>query len=164
VRPVNPVHSKLLLHTSGSFVLNYFAMKQSTLKKCIALLGLVTLLPACARTPENTATANGNSAQQANGNSGQPIAQGTPSDASPSVAPPAVQTIPPPAAPVQPQATVNGNPAKPALSPGERAPKLIAPAKRLEFCKQPQDKTMVRAIVIRNGGRADLKVESVTPS
>lgn len=139
-------------------------MKQSTLKKCIALLGLVTLLSACARSPENDATANGNSPQQANANSRQPNAQGTPSDASPTVAPPAVQEIPPPAAPLQPQATVNGNPAKPAPAPTERAPKLIAPAKRLEFGKQPQDKTMVRAIVIRNGGRADLKVESVTPS
>jgi len=139
-------------------------MKQLKLKKRIALLGLVTLLSACARSPENTATANGNSAQQANGNSQQPVAQGTPSDASPSVTPPTVQTIPPPAAPVQPQATVNGNPKKPAPAPNERAPKLIAPAKRLEFGKQPQDKTLVRAISIRNGGRADLKVESVTPS
>ncbi|HXU39857.1 MAG TPA: hypothetical protein VN937_26120 [Blastocatellia bacterium] len=145
-------------------MLNYFAMKQLKLKKRIALLGLVTLLSACARSPENTATANGNSAQQANGNSQQPVAQGTPSDASPSVTPPTVQTIPPPAAPVQPQATVNGNPKKPAPAPNERAPKLIAPAKRLEFGKQPQDKTLVRAISIRNGGRADLKVESVTPS
>ncbi len=139
-------------------------MEQSALKKCIALLGLVTLLSACARSPENAATSNGNSAQQANGNSRQPVAQGTPSDASPSVAPPAVQEIPPPPAPVQPRATVNGNPAKPAPAPNGRAPKLIAPAKRLEFGKQPQDKTLVRAIVIRNGGRADLKVESVTPS
>ena len=139
-------------------------MEQSTLTKCIALLGLVVLLSACARSPENTATSNGNSALQANGNSQQPVAQSTPADPSPSVGTPTVQAIPPPAAPVQPQATVNGNPAKPAPSPNERAPKLIAPAKRLEFGKQPQDKTMVRAIVIRNGGRADLKVESVTPS
>jgi hypothetical protein len=139
-------------------------MEQSALKKCIALLGLVTLLSACARSPENAATSNGNSAQQANNNAQQPVAQGTPADPSPSVAPPTVQTIPPPAAPVQPQATVNGNPPKPAPAAGERAPKLIAPAKRLEFGKQPQDKTLVRAIVIRNGGRADLKVESVTPS
>jgi hypothetical protein len=41
---------------------------------------------------------------------------------------------------------------------------LIAPSKRLEFGKQPQDKTLIRAIVIKNGGRANLNVESVTPS
>jgi hypothetical protein len=140
-------------------------MKQSTLKKCIALLGLVTLLSACAGSPENTATSNGNSAQQANSNSQQPIAQGTPSDASPSVAPPAVQAIPAPATPpVQPQATVNGNPAKPSPAANARAPKLIAPAKRLEFGKQPQDKTLIRAITIKNGGQAVLNIESVTPS
>lgn len=139
-------------------------MEQSTLKKCIALLGLVTLLSACARSPENTATSNGNSVQQADSNSQQPVAQGTPADPSPSVAPPTVQTIPPPAAPVQPHATVNGNPPKPTLAPGERAPKLIAPAKRVEFGKQPQDKTLIRAITIKNGGQAVLNIESVTPS
>ena len=158
------MHAKVLLHTSRCFVLNYFAMNQLTLKKRIALLSLVTLLSACARSPENTATSNGNSAQQANGNSRQPVAQGTPSDASPSVAPPTVQTIPPPVAPVQPQATVNGNPVKPAPAATERAPKLIAPAKRLEFGKQPQDKTLIRAITIKNGGQALLNIESVTPS
>lgn len=143
-------------------------MEQSTLKmtlkRCIALLGLVTLLSACARSPENTATSNGNSAQQANSNSQQPVAQGTPADPSPAVGPPTVQTIPPPATPVQPQATVNGNPPKPPLAAGERAPKLIAPAKRLEFGKQPQDKTLIRAITIKNGGQALLNIESVTPS
>jgi hypothetical protein len=139
-------------------------MKQSTLKRYTALLGLVTLLSACAGSPENNATSNGNSAQQANSNSEQAIAQGTPSDASPSVAPPAVQPIPPPAAPLQPQATVNGNPAKPTPAANARSPKLIAPAKRLEFGKQPQDKTLIRAITIKNGGQAVLNIESVTPS
>jgi len=140
-------------------------MKQSSLKRCIALLGLVILVSACAGSPENTGMSNGNSAQQANSNSQQPIAQGTPSDASSSVAPPAVQAIPQPATPpVRPQATVNGNPAKPAAAANARAPKLIAPAKRLEFGKQPQDKTLIRAITIKNGGQAVLNIESVTPS
>jgi len=140
-------------------------MKHSTLRNYIALLSLVTLLSACAGSSENTATSNGNSAQQANSNSQQPVAQGTPADPSPSVAPPAVQDIPPPATtPVQPQATVNGNPAKPSPAANDRAPKLIAPAKRLEFGKQPQDKTLIRAITIKNGGRAVLNIESVTPS
>lgn len=141
-------------------------MKHSTLKQFIALFGFVILLSACAGSPGDSATSNGNSALQANSNTQQPIAQGTPSDASPSVAPPAVQTIPPPPAvgPAQPLAKVDATPAKPSPAANARLPKLIAPAKRLEFGKQPQDKTLVRAIVIKNGGSANLNVESVTPS
>lgn len=44
------------------------------------------------------------------------------------------------------------------------SPKLVVPEKRLDFGKQPQDKTMVRAIPIRNGGLGVLNIESVTPS
>ena len=43
-------------------------------------------------------------------------------------------------------------------------PKLVAPAKKIDFGKQPQDKSLVRAITIKNGGRADLNIESVVPS
>lgn len=140
-------------------------MKYSILKRYVALLGLVTLLSACAGSPENSASSNNNSAQQANSNSQQPLAEGNATDASPSVAPPAAQSMPPPTSPVQPPATANVNAAIPpkaaAIAGG---PKLIAPAKRLEFGKQPQDKTLIRAIVIKNGGRANLNVESVTPS
>jgi hypothetical protein len=140
-------------------------MKYSILKRYVALLGLMTLLSACAGSPENSATSNSNSAQQANSNSQQPVAQGNATDASPSLAPPAVQLIPPPPAPpVQPPATTNANAATPLIAANDRAPKLIAPAKRLEFGKQPQEKTLIRAIVIKNGGRANLNVESVTPS
>ena len=138
-------------------------MKYSILKRYVALLGLVALLSACAGSPENSASSNSNSAEQANSNSQQPVAQGNATDASPSVAPPAVQSIPPPSTPPPVTANVDGAiPPKPAAIAG--GPKLIAPAKRLEFGKQPQDKTLIRAIVIKNGGRANLNVESVTPS
>ena len=139
-------------------------MKHSILKRHVALLGLVILLTACAGSPENSASSNSNSAQQANGNSQQPVAQDDATDASPSVAPPSVQPMPPPTPQAQPPATANANAATPSTGANDRAPKLIAPAKRLEFGKQPQEKTLIRAIVIRNGGRANLNVESVTPS
>ena len=141
-------------------------MKHTILKRCVALTGLVTLLSACAGSPNNSASSNSNSAQQANSNAQQPLAQDNPATPSPSVALPTVQTIPSPAAPpVHPPVTANVNaamPPKPAANVG--GPKLIAPSKRLEFGKQPQDKTLIRAIVIKNGGRANLNVESVTPS
>jgi hypothetical protein len=141
-------------------------MKHSTLKRYVALLGLVVLLSGCADSPNNSASSNSNSAQQPNSNAQQPVAQGDPANPAPSVAVPTVQPIPPPAAaPVQPPVTANVNgaiPPKPAAKAG--GPKLIAPSKRLEFGKQPQDKTLIRAIVIKNGGRANLNVESVTPS
>jgi len=41
---------------------------------------------------------------------------------------------------------------------------LILPEKRLDFGKQPQDKTMIRAIPIKNGGLSVLNIDSVTPS
>jgi len=47
---------------------------------------------------------------------------------------------------------------------GARAPKLVAPEKQIDFGKQPQNKNLVRPIVIKNGGRADLNIESVVPS
>jgi hypothetical protein len=58
-------------------------------------------------------------------------------------------------------AAANAN--KPTAATG-RPPKLVVPEKRLDFGKQPQDKTMVRAIPIRNGGLSVLNIESVTPS
>ena len=58
----------------------------------------------------------------------------------------------------------NANPANAASAGAVRSPKLVAPEKKIDFGKQPQDKTIVRAIAIRNGGRAVLNIDSVTPS
>ena len=149
------------------------AMKHPILKTHIVFFSLVTLLSACAGGGENSATSNSNSAEQANSNS-QPAVAGNSPDASNNGTPLAVQPIPAPGSPPQPAspppaavkapAPNKADAAKPAPAGNGAAPKLIAPAKRLEFGKQPQDKTLVRAIVIRNGGRANLNVESVTPS
>lgn len=74
----------------------------------------------------------------------------------------AVQPIPKPAE--KPAANSNSHPAVALAAPGGKAPKLVAPAAKLDFGKQPQDKTLVRAIVISNRGTDSLKIESVTPS
>ena len=149
-------------------------MKHSILKPYIVLFSLVTLFSACAGSGENTSTSNSNSSQQANSNSQPAVAQGSTPASSPDAGTPlSVQPIPAPAAPptsptpapaVKPPAAINSNTAKPATAAGAPAPKLVAPAKKLEFGKQPQDKTLIRAITIRNGGRANLNIESVTPS
>ena len=63
--------------------------------------------------------------------------------------------------PEKPPAERNANTANTA---SVRAPKLVAPDKKIEYGKVPQDKTLVRAIPIRNAGREDLRIESVAPS
>ena len=74
-----------------------------------------------------------------------------------------VQTLPPP--PGKPTENVSKpDKAVSASNASGREPKLIAPEKRIDFGKQPQDKNLVRAIAIRNGGSADLKIESIVPS
>lgn len=60
-------------------------------------------------------------------------------------------------------ANSNAN-SSPTVASKEGAPKLIVPEKRLDFGKQPQDKTMIRAIPIKNGGLSVLNIDSVTPS
>lgn len=119
----------------------------------IALLGFVVLLSACGGPAENSATSNSNTPQQANSNSQQSLAQGN----SP--------LIPLPVVVQPPDSTANANAAKAAATAsGTHVPKLVAPTEKVNFGKQPQDKTIVRAIAIRNGGKADLNIESVTPS
>ena len=41
---------------------------------------------------------------------------------------------------------------------------LVSQEKELDFGKQPQDKTLVKAIRIKNGGSVPLNIESVAPS
>lgn len=154
-------------------------MKRLNLEFYAVLLVLIALLAGCSGPAENSGASNANAPQQqANANSAaQPqiaqaappeIAQAAPPAVAPSPAPPTVQQIPPPSAPAAKPATAgDANAAKAANASGAantRAPKLIAPEKKLDFGKQPQDKSLVRAIPIRNGGRADLNIESVAPS
>jgi hypothetical protein len=150
-----------LLHTNRSLVLNYDAMKPLDLRKYAPLLVLIALFSACSGPPENGGSANDNASQQANSNSSAQVAQSPSAPGTPLT----VQPMPPPAAPEA--ASV---PAKPAETPkanpvaNTHGPKLIAPDKKLDFGKQPQDKTLIRAIAIRNAGKENLKIESVAPS
>jgi len=146
------------------FMLNYDAMKHLKLKPYAALLALVALFTACSGSVENSGAPNTSDQQQANSNAApQPqVAQGNPT---PSPAPLAVQPIPPPPAPAEkPAANSKADVATPSAAGNARAPKLVAPGKKIDYGKQPQEKTLVRAIVIKNGGLANLNIESVVPS
>ncbi len=155
------------LHTAYFFVLNYDAMKRLNLNPYAAVLVLIALLSACSGPSENSGASNTSAPQQANSNSApQPqIAQGSPPADAPSPAPLTVQQIPPPPAPAAKSAAAgNANAAKASAAGNARAPKLVVSEKKIDYGKQPQDKTLVRAIVIKNGGLADLNIESVVPS
>lgn len=129
------------------------------------LFALIALTSACASHEESSAPSNSNS-QQANSNAAPP-ADPQPSDArpNPSTTPPlTVQTLPPPPGKAAENVPKPDKAAATASTTAGREPKLIAPDKRIDFGKQPQDKNLVRAIVISNGGKADLKIESIVPS
>lgn len=85
------------------------------------------------------------------------------------VTPPASATLP--AASPAPTATkpANETATKPAPKAAEapvNGPKLVivSQEKDLDFGKQPQDKTLVKPIRIKNSGNVALNIESVSPS
>jgi hypothetical protein len=138
-------------------------MKHPNLITYIALFVLVALSSGCSASEENSGSSNTNASQTTNSNAApQPqISQGNPATA----VPPSVQPIPAPAPGEQSKVAGNADAAATSASTDNpRAPKLVIPAKKVDFGKQPQDKTLVRAIVVKNGGREDLKIESVVPS
>jgi len=133
------------------------AMKRLTLIGFATCLLLPGLLTGCARQENNQSSTNDNAPQNSNSPAAT-AASGTPlSVQQVPFSPPASSTAAKPA-----QTPENQAPA--AASATGRVPKLVAPEKRVNFGKQPQDKNLVRAIAIRNGGKADLKIESVVPS
>jgi len=140
-------------------------MKHLTLARNAALFLLVALFSACSGPAESSS--NTNAPQQANSNSAEQPAS-TPSSGTPL----AVHPIPPPPKPSEDAAkpaekspaNLNANAANSSTAGNARLPKLVAPDKQIDFGKQPQDKTIVRAITIKNAGRAALNIESVTPS
>jgi len=139
-------------------------MKHLNLNPYAALLVLVALFSACSGTAENSGSTSTSAPQQANSNSApEPqIAQGNAPAPAPNPEPPAVQPIPPPA---EESATNSDANATNALAAGNaRVPKLVVSEKKIDYGKQPQEKTLVRAIVIKNGGLANLNIESVVPS
>jgi hypothetical protein len=141
-------------------------MKRSMFITHAVLLTLIALTSACASHEESSPPPSNSNAPQANSNAAAP-ADPQPSDArpNPSTTPPlTVQTLPPPPGKTSESASKADNPAVESNVASGRRPKLIAPEKRIDFGKQPQDKNLVRAIAIRNGGSADLKIESIVPS
>jgi hypothetical protein len=161
-------------------MINYFIMKPSLRNShWIAVLCLL-LMAGCATPEGNNATSNNNAApaaEAANANTSPtaqpatPLASNAPSATAPapSAAAPAPSAVP--AQPPIPE-TVHPTP-EPAAKPAAKAdaahaegPKLVVVSqeKDLDFGKQPQDKTLVRPIRIKNGGSQTLNIESVSPS
>ncbi|HEX8089915.1 MAG TPA: hypothetical protein VF762_13730 [Blastocatellia bacterium] len=132
---------------------------------------LLTLTASCSAPPEDGSKANTNSAQQAGAAKPEPsVAQsGTPTatgNGNTSTAqPPGAQPEPTqPASPPGVDMAKPGEKAAPDPAAKARAPRLLVPDKKLDFGKQPQDKTLARTFQIKNVGNADLLIESVTPS
>jgi hypothetical protein len=154
------------------FALNYLTMMNRFQKLNPILILLLVLMASCAAPPENAEKANNNSAQSIGAAASEPtVAQsGTPTATSngnvSTAQPPVAQSAPAP--PASNPTVDSAKPAeKAAAGPAaskDRAPRLLVPDKKLDFGKQPQDKTLARTFQIKNVGNADLLIESVTPS
>jgi hypothetical protein len=130
---------------------------------------LFLMLTAACSPPENKLTANNNVApavDTANANTPSVTAQ----PATPlATATPAASPAPTAALPAPPKTNpATETAAKPAAKETAHVegPRLVmvSQEKDLDFGKQPQDKTMVRPIRIKNGGNVALNIESVSPS
>src|SRR5438105_11501661 len=150
-------------------MINYFIMKPSLRNShWIAILCLL-LTAACTAPENNNATGNNNAtpaAETANANTPPVTAQ--PATPLANATPPAATPAPPPQpvpATVKPATEPAANPAATTDAAHTDGPKLvvISQEKELDFGKQPQDKTLVRPIRIRNGGTQPLNIESVSP-
>jgi hypothetical protein len=131
---------------------------------------LLLLMTSCSAPSENGEIANKNSSPQTSPSEPSVAQSGTPtatSNANVSTSqPPGVQSLP-----VQPADKPAGESAKPgekavteSAAAKEPGPRLLVPDKKLDFGKQPQDKTLARTFKIKNVGTANLQIESVTPS
>ena len=138
-------------------------MKKALRKVYIAPLLLATLIAACSSQPENP---NNNTAPSS------PVAQnGTVPANSEASSPPA--SVPPgrPAVTPAEEAKVETDKAAlpkvsagPPAAPSGPSPKLVLPAMKMDFGKQPQSKSLARTIIIRNAGKAPLNIDAVEPS
>src|SRR5436853_1599959 len=145
-------------------MLNY-----STMKPCLRTSHWIVMLlliwtASCPAPPENNNATSNNAAPAApTANANMPAVTVQP------VTPPASAT-PPAAAPVPPTTkSATETAAKPAPKAAEapvNGPKLVVVSqeKDLDFGKQPQDKTLVKPIRIKNSGNVALDIQSVSPS
>jgi hypothetical protein len=148
-------------------------MKRS-LRISYSTVVLFVLLAAGCSAPPDSSNPTGNTNATVNTNApaltpqtATPQATSTPTSAAPpaTATAPVAQPAPPAPATVKPAETAT----KPAPADKEarvEGPKLvlISQEKELDFGKQPQDKTLVKAIRIKNGGSVPLNIESVAPS
>ncbi len=104
----------------------------------------------------------------ASNNNSTPVAQADNANAPAVTAQPAtpLATTVPTAPPSKPASEAAAKPATQAAGGHVTGPKLavVSKEKDLDFGKQPQDKTLVRPIQIKNVGNATLNIESVSPS
>jgi hypothetical protein len=152
-------------------MLNYSAMKNHLKLIYIAPVLLALLMTACS-SPDDAN--NHNAEPTANTNTSPPVTQTAP-PTTPSLVPPPVPLPPTPAPPAVKSNAPNANTAAanpPAAQAANKpaagktgAPKLavLTKDKGLDFGKQPQEKSLVRAIQIKNTGTAELKIETVAP-
>lgn len=107
---------------------------------------LIAVMSACSAPSENSNTDNSNAAQPAASQNGAD------SSAAPNQQPAAEKVAVQAADQPVPQDVINAG------------PKLVVPVKRLNFGKQPKDKSLSRTFVIKNAGKAELKISAVEPS
>ncbi|MFY9556958.1 MAG: hypothetical protein WAV20_05955 [Blastocatellia bacterium] len=138
------------------------------IKYCVALLALALLLSACSGSEQSSGAANSNTSSnassQVNNNAPQPGPVASNGSTPLSVQPLAPAPLPPPKADDSASKTIDKPAAAASTATNAHAPKLVLPDKKLDFGKQPQGKTLIRAITIKNGGQANLNIESVVPS
>ncbi len=137
-------------------------MKRSLRISHVIAISLLLLAAGCSA-PVETRNATGN-------NNAAPVAQTDNANAPAVTAQPATPlatTVPTaPVAPPTKPATEAAKPATKETGAHTTGPKLavVSKEKDLDFGKQPQDKTLVRPIQIKNVGSAVLNIESVSPS
>ena len=134
-------------------------MNKAFRRTYIAPLVLVSLMAACSSQPE---PANNNTATSS------PVAQnGTVPASSEASTPAAAPSQPTVSAAEEAQVKTTAPPTISAagqLVTSGPAPKLVVPATKIDFGKQPQSKSIARTITIRNAGKAPLNIAAVEPS
>ena len=139
-------------------MLDYSRMKKGMRRIYIAPLVLATLMAACSSEPENTN--NNNTAPSS------PVAQSGTVPATAEAPPPVAAPAPQPASPAAQETKIDAahKAAMAAAAPSGPSPKLVVPANKIDFGKQPQSTSLARTITIRNGGKAPLNIAAVEPS
>jgi len=156
-----------------TLVLNYRLMRMRRWSLTIVLGAMLLGCFACAHQEENGATSKDT-------NKPNPPSAAQPSTSVPKSSPGTATAVAPiddqrPTA-IEPQAAAQAAtlpPLKPetvvaatspATTPPGLAPKILVASTKMDFGKQPGNKTIQRAIIVRNAGKSNLNIESVTPS